>query len=146
MQPTIRLWVLILNLIFAECCFTQDSSSVNNIPYDSLKVGEHKSGYEDLKTIGGSKSVNANLVSDDKYKTAWLDTDLAMEVFKGYYKFKKHLKKEYNLALGMDYMFLNQYASFSYSDRQAASGIFRIFGTSRRYFIKMFIIIKIPRN
>jgi porin len=120
----------VICIAIPDSLFAQDSTIYNNIvPYDSIKVGEHKSGYQDLVTIGGSKSVNADLVSDDEYKSAWLDTDLAKEVFTGYYKFKRHLKDEYNLAIGMDYMFLNQYASFSYSDRQAASGIFRIFGT-----------------
>lgn len=129
MQPTIRLWVLILNLIFAEWCFTQDSSSINNIPYDSLKVGEHKSGYQELKVTGGANSVNAELKSDDTKKHTWFDTNYANKLFKGYYNFKRHLKKTYNIALGLDYMFLNQYASFSFSDRQAASGILRFFGT-----------------
>jgi porin len=49
--------------------------------------------------------------------------------FDGYYQFKKKIKKTLHLAIGIDYMFLNQYASFSYSDRQATSGVFRIFGT-----------------
>jgi len=129
MQTTIWLWILILNLIFAECCFSQDSSSVNNIPYDSLKVGEHKSGYQDLKVTGGANTVNAELKSDDSKKHTWIDADLGSGLFAKYYNFKKNLKNKYNIALGLDYMFLNQYASYSSTDRQAASGIFRIFGT-----------------
>ena len=125
----ILLWAVVC-ISIADSLFAQDSTIYNNnVLYDSLKVGEHKSGYGDLKTISGSKSVNSNLVSDDEYKSAWLDTDLAREAFDGFYRFKRQLKNDYNLAVGMDYMFLNQYASFSYSDRQASSGILRIFGT-----------------
>jgi porin len=132
----IWLWILIFKIVFASFSFAQESSSESNGAYDSIKVGEHRSGYEDLKTLGGSKSVNANLVNDDEYKSAWLETNLAKDIFDNFYSFKRHLKEEYNLALGVDYMFLNQYASFSYSDRQAASGIFRIFGTWVAFNIK----------
>ena len=132
-----RFWLctLLLSIITVNFSFSQQSSSEDA---DSIRVGQHKSGYGDLNTIGSSKGVNSDLVTDDEYKSAWLDTDVSKQIFKGYYKFKRHLKEDYNLALGMDYMFLNQYASFSYTDRQAASGILRIFGT--------WVAFNIPNN
>ncbi|MBW2648090.1 MAG: hypothetical protein JRE23_18395, partial [Deltaproteobacteria bacterium] len=85
--------------------------------------------YDDLKVVGGANSVNAELKSDDGIKHTWLDKDWSRKAFSGYYDFKRNLKKNFNIAVGIDYMFLNQYASFSYSDKQANSGIFRFFGT-----------------
>lgn len=111
----------------------QDSLAIKERPADSLMVGGHKSGYNDIHVTGGSQSVDASLVADDEYKAAWLNIDMSKNWLKGYYKFKRNLKNNYNIAIGMDYMFLNQYASYSRSDRQATSGVFRVFGTWKAF-------------
>jgi len=59
----------------------------------------------------------------------WINVNVSKKIFKRYYGFKKKLKDNYRIAIGSDYMFLNQFASFSYSDQWATSGIFRFFGT-----------------
>jgi len=60
----ILLWIVICFSI-PDYLFAQDLTIYNNnVPFDSLKIGMHESGYEDLKTLGGSKNVNADLVSD----------------------------------------------------------------------------------
>ena len=123
-------WISFFILFASSSCLSQQTLQEKDAPYDSLVYGQHKSGYEDLEpAMGGSKSVRANLATDDEYKRAWIKIDRSKKLFKRYYKFKNLLKKKYNLALGLDYMFLNQYASFSFSDRQASSGIFRVYTT-----------------
>ena len=45
------------------------------------------------------------------------------------YDFKDRIDGTWGLAFGMDYNFLNQYASFSFTEDQATSGNFRFYGT-----------------
>ena len=129
------LLVILISIFFLNNIIPQDSMYISSEKYDSLQSTDTitkpttKSGYDDLKVVGGANSVNAELKSDDGYKHAWIDTDWAREAFTGYYNFKRNLKENLNIAVGIDYMFLNQYASFSYSEKQANSGIFRFFGT-----------------
>ncbi len=99
---------------------------------DTLFVGDSKSGYDDLDIPGGAKSVNADLRSDDVYKPAWSRKNFAKKLLNGYYDAKRFLKKRINLSVGTDYMFLNQWSTFSFSDNQASSGIFRLFGNWTR--------------
>ena len=82
-----------------------------------------------MQIAGGANSTGADLKSDDIQTGSWLAQSLSEKIFAGYYEGKRKLKDKYNLALGTDYMFLNQFASYSFSDRQASSGIFRFFGT-----------------
>jgi porin len=98
---------------------------------DTLAIGESKSGYSDIERAGGVNTVSADLVLDDVKKDAWTDIQVDETVFNEYYNFKRFIKKKTNVALGTDYMFLYQWASFSFTDRQAASGIFRFYGTWR---------------
>jgi porin len=121
--------IISLMLVYQISARAQDSLPVKELPTDSLMVGGHKSGYNEIHVIGGAKAVDANLVADDEYKQAWFDINLMNNIFNSYYRFKRKLKGNVKLAIGTDYIFLNQYASFSYSDQQATSGVFRIFGT-----------------
>lgn len=98
---------------------------------DTLAVGESKSGYSDLERGGGINTVNADLMLDDVKKDAWTDIQVDETIFDEYYNFKRFIKKRFNVALGTDYMFLYQWASFSFTEKQAASGIFRFYGTWR---------------
>jgi porin len=96
---------------------------------DTVAVGASKSGYDDIVVSGGSNSVGSNLKDDDKKKSAWIRKDYAKKVFDDYYDFKRYLNKKIHLALGIDYTFLNQFATYSASDIQASSGVFRFYGT-----------------
>jgi porin len=84
-----------------------------------------KSGYDDVHVMGGPTSVGGQLADDDTAKKPLFNINWIHERF---YKRKEHLKNRYGLALNVDYNFLNQYASFSFDDRRAASGTFRVYG------------------
>ncbi len=94
---------------------------------DTLAVGASKSGYDDLVADGGANSVDADLKSDDRRKQGRFGPFTS--VFNEYYDVKRFLKKKLGIATGVDYTLLNQYATFSFSDTQASSGIFRVFGS-----------------
>jgi porin len=85
---------------------------------------ESKSGYEDPAVMGGSKAVGAQLVQDDRGKKSLID----LFVPGSYYDLKRRLKQKIGIELNVDYSFLNQYASYSSTDRQAASGSLRFYG------------------
>ncbi len=90
---------------------------------------EFKSGYEDVVVAGGATSVSADLVDDDESKNPLLEWNFAEDKLGWFYDFKRMVNNKYRLALGIDYSFTNQFSSFSSTDTQAASGIFRVFGT-----------------
>ena len=46
-----------------------------------------------------------------------------------FYQFKNRIDGTWGIAFGVDYNFLNQYASFSFTEKQATSGALRFFGT-----------------
>jgi porin len=100
-----------------------DSASAQE--QDSLRF---KSGYDDVAVSGGASSVDADLVDDDLAKNPLLRANLAARYLGGYYRLKRRLKTDHGLAIGLDYSFVNQFSSFSTTDRQAASGIFRVYG------------------
>ena len=114
--------------LFGQKRIKKDTSYVKK-DLDTLFVGESKSGYDDIVVSGGSNSVGSDLKRDDKKKETWLKVDYAKKVFDEYYDFKRYLNRKIYLALGLDYTFLNQFATYSNSDQQASSGIFRFFGT-----------------
>lgn len=86
---------------------------------------ESKSGYDDVRGMGGPTSVGGQLAADDTAKKPLINFNWLHERF---YEHRKYLKNRYGLALNIDYNFLNQYASFSFDDRKAASGTFRVYG------------------
>lgn len=129
-----------LTLILSLGMTTTHAQVVNTLSYptdsvptktkiDTLAHGESIPGYHDIEVTGGANSVDADLKSDAINKKTWVDNPYDDHLFKYYYLLKKNLKKKAGIAIGTDYMFLNQYASFSYSDIQASSGIFRLFST-----------------
>jgi len=94
---------------------------------------DFKSGYNELQVSGGASSVSSDLVDDDRKKSSLLQKDSIERPLAWYYRLKKKLANDVGLALGTDYMFLNQFSSYSASDRNATSGVFRIFGTWRGF-------------
>jgi porin len=120
-----RLFYILISLILPIA----SSMAQENVVTDSVQIGEGKSGYDNLAPAGGVNSVKADLVADDALKMQWLDVNISKKVFKPYYGFKRKLNDGYRVAIGSDYMFLNQLASFSFSDKMASSGVFRFYGT-----------------
>jgi len=125
-----RLWpILFLVAVFSGISYGQNKDSLRQKEKDTILPGKSLSGYESLHVVGGQNSVDADLKNDDVFKDAWLSINYSKKIFASYYDLKRKLYKKTGMAIGLDYMFLNQYASFSYSDKQAASGIFRLYGT-----------------
>ncbi|NNG15269.1 MAG: hypothetical protein HKM89_02230, partial [Gemmatimonadales bacterium] len=90
-----------------------------------------KSGYEDVVVHGGATSVGADLVDDDLKKDPLFEVNFARQWLGGYYRLKRKLNDKLRLAVGVDYSLMNQFSNYSTTDTQAASGIFRVFGTWR---------------
>ena len=86
-----------------------------------------KSGYETAPRGSGPTSVEADLAADDEFKRPvftflqWAAAPL--------YDFKDRVNGIWGISFGVDYNFLNQYASFSFTEDQATSGNFRVYGT-----------------
>lgn len=116
------------NLKKIKTKISQDTSFVKK-DLDTLSTGESKSGYDDKLVLGGANSVGADLIANDKKKGAWFNINYAKKVFNSYYDVKRFLNKKYGLAIGVDYSFLNQFATYSSTENQASSGIFRIYGS-----------------
>ncbi|MEE9473574.1 MAG: carbohydrate porin, partial [Acidimicrobiia bacterium] len=92
-----------------------------------------KSGYDDVASMGGATSVGADLVDDDVEKNPLLGVNFARQRLGWYYRLKRNINTKFRLALGVDYTWVNQFSSFSTTDRQAMSGIFRVYGTWRAF-------------
>lgn len=105
-----------------------DSIAGKSIASDTV---EFKSGYGDVVQLGGATSVGADLRDDDVDKNPLFEINAARTYLAPYYNIKRKLNDKIRLAVGVDYSFLNQFSNFSTTDRQAASGIFRVFGTWR---------------
>jgi len=121
--------ILIVFLLPFCTLLAQEEFVADTITADTLQIGQGKSGYDDLNPSGGVSTVKADLVADDALKMQWINMDVSKKIFKPYYGFKRKLKDRYRVALGSDYMFLNQMSSFSFSEKTATSGIFRFYGT-----------------
>ena len=94
-------------------------------PRTSPPARQSKSGYEDAGEIEGAKGVGGQLVADDAVKEALIDFGF---FGKRFYNLKRKLKDKHGIELNGDYNFLNQFASESETDRQAASGSVRFYG------------------
>ncbi len=121
--------LIFIMLLVGGATFSQDTIPSGASLLDTLKLGESKSGYDKISSVGGVNSVGADLILDDGLKMSWLDVDVSKRLFNKYYGFKRKLKDKTRIAVGTDYMLLNQMASFSYSDKWASSGIFRFYGS-----------------
>ena len=90
---------------------------------------ELKSGYEDIPQFGGPNSAGAQLKEDDAEKEPVFRFHGLQRALKPYFGFKDRLNKQLGLTFGVDYTALYQGATKSLGEDQAASGIFRFFGT-----------------
>lgn len=86
------------------------------------------SGYERVRPVGGPDSVNSALRRHDETKETYYRGHTIQDALGPYYAFKRRLKDRYGLAIGMDYNALYQGATASLSDREAAGGVFRLYG------------------
>ena len=93
-----------------------------------------KSGYESVPRPAGPTSVEADLLADDVLKRPVFR--LLRRTIEPLYRFKDRVNGLWGIAFGMDYNFLNQYASFSFTDKQAASGNIRFYGTWDLFHVK----------
>jgi porin len=93
-------------------------------------TGEPKSGYEPSKVpFGGPNSVPAQLRIDDLVKKAAARLRFIDKLLQPWVDWKRKINEQYGLQLGADYSVLYQGASESLTgERNAASGVFRIFG------------------
>ena len=91
---------------------------------------EFRSGFENVPQFGGSNSVGTTLRKDNAVKE---ETVFRFEGIqrglKPYFDWKGRIKEQHGLALGSDYTVLYQAASESPGEKDAASGILRLFGT-----------------
>jgi porin len=91
---------------------------------------EFRSGFENVPEFGGSNSVGATLRKDNAVKE---ETVFRFEGIqrglKPYFDWKGRIKEQHGLALGSDYTVLYQAAGESPGEKDAASGILRLFGT-----------------
>jgi len=85
-----------------------------------------KSDY-DIPTAGGPTSVESDLMADDLLKRPVFK--ILRGTLKPFYRFKDRIDGTWGIAFGVDYNFLNQYASFSFTEKQATSGALRFYGT-----------------
>jgi len=76
-----------------------------------------RSGYEDIPKGGGPTSVEADLHADDQLKRPLFR--ILRATIEPLYRFKDRVNGIWGIAFGVDYNFLNQYASFSFTDDQA---------------------------
>ncbi len=123
----LRIVAVFFSLSFVQPAFAQDTSQTQKAEQKSKK--EFKSGYENIPVTGGSTSVAAELVNGDVVKQPLVHFHLLCKALRPYYRFKEGLNRKHGIALSTDYIFLNQFATFSFEDRQAASGSFRMYGT-----------------
>jgi porin len=95
-------------------------------PAEKSTDRQTKSGY-DIPTAGGPTSVESDLMADDLEKRPVVR--VLGHFVAPLYRFKNRVDGLWGIAFGMDYNFLNQYASFSFTEDQATSGVFRVYGT-----------------
>ena len=86
-----------------------------------------KSGYDNIPKGSSPTSVEADLQADDELKFPLFR--LLRRTLEPLYRFKDRVNGIWGIAFGVDYNFLNQHASFSFTDDQATSGACRGYGT-----------------
>jgi len=111
----------------------EDGDEGKDVAEEEDSQASTKSGYEE-RSHGGPTSVEADLHADDEFKQPvfgylqWAVAPL--------YDFKDRIDGTWGLAFGVDYNFLNQFASFSFTEDQATSGALRFYGTWDLFHLK----------
>jgi porin len=90
---------------------------------------EFKSGYKDIPSFGGPSSVGEELKEADQAKKPLLRIPAIDQALKPWFSFKKGIKEEIGLSFSMDYQALFQAVDNSPGEDNAASGLFRIYGS-----------------
>lgn len=127
--------LLLLVTLFIICSWCSPASSADStsVSVDSTAAAadtiQTKSGYEEVVVTAGSASVSSDLVDDDRVKRPLITDDYSKKLFDSYYQLKRKLSDDYGLALGIDYSLVTQFSNYSTTDKQAASGIFRLYGS-----------------
>ena len=92
--------------------------------------GESLSNYAKSTVVtGGAKSVDAELVAADRVKTAIFPIDVIHSRLKGYYTLKDRLHDRFGLRFNIDFSAIAQYATFSTTEQNASSTVFRVLGS-----------------
>ena len=84
---------------------------------------------ETVPAAGGSSSVGAELIDDDQRKDPLFDVDFSNVLFPNFHERKKKFHQRTGIAFNTDYSLLAQRASFSFTERDAASQVFRLYGS-----------------
>ncbi|UCD34719.1 MAG: carbohydrate porin [Nitrospiraceae bacterium] len=119
-------------LIFAMISFIGLTLSIDPITACAQGAGQesnYKSGYEDVPQFGGPGSVGADLEEADKVKTPLLRFPAIDAALKPWFDQKGRINKDLGLSLAMDYQALYQTVSESLGEDEAASGLFRFYGS-----------------
>ena len=90
---------------------------------------KYKSGYQDVPAFGGPGSVGFDLKEADEQKEPFLRFPQIDEALKPWFGFKKGIHDEYGLSYSLDYQTLYQWVNTSPGADDAASGIFRFYGS-----------------
>lgn len=96
-------------------------------PASQPPSGKSRSGYEGIAATSGSSGVQADLLADSLEKRPVIK--LLSGVTNKLFDFKDKINGLWGIAFGVDYNFLNQYASFSFTEDEATSGNIRFYGT-----------------
>lgn len=96
--------------------------------------GSSRSNYSETVTVaGGSKSVGAELVKHDQEQDVLFDINWTTKLFPFHYDRKRMISERSGIAFNVDYSMLSQYASYSVTEKDAASSVFRVFGQWRAF-------------
>jgi hypothetical protein len=107
----------------------QEAASTQSEVTTTAESPQFRAGYGDVPQFGGPTSVGGALKEDDEAKETVFRFDGLQRHLEPYFDFKARMNEEHGLAFGTDYTALYQGASEGLSEDQAASGIFRVFGT-----------------
>ena len=114
----------------------QDADSVNDgddtgdgqATVPELAEASRSDYSETVPAIIGNKSVGAELIEADQRNDVLFDVDFLGELFPRIHERKKSLNELTGIALNADYSLFTQKASFSFTDKDAASSVFRVYG------------------
>lgn len=93
------------------------------------QTSKYKSGYDDVPQFGGPGSVGTDLQEADEVKEPLLRFPKIDQSLNPWFNWKGRIKKNVGLSFSMDYQALYQVASDSLGEDNAASGMFRLYGS-----------------
>ena len=116
--------MVVISLTAAMPVFAKENTSAQA----AERASKYKSGYEDTSKFGGPRSVGAELqeadeVSEPRFLIPGID-----RVYKPWFDFKAHIKRELGLSFSLDYQALYQVLDESPGEDEAAVGLFRFYG------------------